>query len=91
METAVYAELAQFGRQGSVSGVSALMLARQVDNGINTGSQLASLMREVQKAVAQAVDGSAPVGDVLNELQAARAARHAAMATARAARAAESA
>jgi hypothetical protein len=78
MEQAVLDELRLFGRQGSVSGVAAILMARQVDNGLNTGSQLATLMAKVQQAVDQAVSGVAPKGDTLDELQQQRAARIAA-------------
>lgn len=69
MEQAVLDELVLFDRQGSVSGVSALIMARQVDAGLNTGSQLAMLMSKVQLAVTAATAGVAPKGDALDQLE----------------------
>lgn len=69
MEQAVLAELRQYGREDSVSGVAALLMARQADHGVNTGSQLAMLMDKVQTAVAKAIAGIPPAGDWLDEQQ----------------------
>jgi hypothetical protein len=75
----VVAELRQFDREGSVSGVAAIIMARQVDGGINTGSQISGLMDKIQQAVARAIDGVPPVGDRVDELKTARAERLAAV------------
>jgi hypothetical protein len=79
MEVAVVTELRQFGREGSVSGTAAILMARQADHGLNTGSQLSGLMDKIQQAVARAIEGVAPVGDRVDELKSARADRLAAV------------
>jgi hypothetical protein len=75
LETATMAELVSVGRAESVEGAVALHLAELMDRGGHTGSQTASLSRELRSAVAAAVSGGTPVGDVLDDLQKQRAER----------------
>lgn len=75
LETAARAELASVGREDSMAGAVALHLARQMDRGGHTGSQTATLSRELRASVAEAVHGAAPVGDGVDELQKRRAER----------------
>lgn len=75
LEMAARAELASVGREGSMAGAVAVHLAQLMDGGGHTGSQTASLSRELRASLADAVAGAMPVGDWLDELQQARQAR----------------
>lgn len=62
-------------RLGSVPGVLACRLARQLDDASLTGAQAASLARQVQDLMASALDGVAPPRDFVDELTERRGAR----------------
>lgn len=75
LETATMAELVSVDREASVEGAVALHLARQMDRGGHTGSQTASLARELRASMTAAVAGGTPTGDTLDDLQKRRAER----------------
>lgn len=65
-------ELEAAGRVDSSIGQLALLAARRLDAGGETGSAVASLMREHRATVAEAVRGVQMAGDKLDELRAKR-------------------
>lgn len=67
-ERAVRGELQRSERLGSVPGVLACRLARQLDDATLTGAQAASLARQVQDLMASALDGVAPPADFVDDL-----------------------
>ena len=76
---ATRAELAAAGREGSALGQAALAAARRIDTPTaDSGSAIASLIREHRAARAEALDGVTGVVDPLDELRVRRdAKRHA--------------
>jgi hypothetical protein len=67
------AELEAAGRLETAAGQAVLTLARRIDaSGGETGSALASLVREHRAALAEAVRGAAKAADPLDELRARR-------------------
>lgn len=72
-------ELAAAGREESALGQGALAAARRIDTPTSdSGSAVASLIREHRAALAEALDGAKPAMDDLDELRARRdAKRHA--------------
>jgi hypothetical protein len=75
LETAARAELASVGREDSFAGAVAMHMARQMDRGGHTGSQTATMSRELRASLAEALRGGIPVGDGVDELQKRRAER----------------
>lgn len=65
-------ELEAAGRADSSVGQLALLAARRLDAGGETGSAVAALMREHRATVAEAVRGAQKAGDKLDELRAKR-------------------
>jgi hypothetical protein len=62
------------GREETSVGVVALILARRIDSGTDTGSAIAALAGRWQTLMAQALDGAKPTSHV-DELREKRAAR----------------
>lgn len=60
------AQLEAHGREGTPDGVLALSLADSIDRGQHTGSSLAALAREFRTVLAAAMEGTAPVADVID-------------------------
>lgn len=75
LEAAAIAELIAVGREATMAGAVAVHLARQLDRGGHTGSQTASLSRELRASIGAAVAGGTPVDDALDDLQRQRAER----------------
>lgn len=76
LTTATRAELEDAGKVGSSAGQAALLLAKQVEFGDESGSGLAALVRQHRESMAVAlVDVSTETADVLDELRARRDAR----------------
>lgn len=71
------AQLAEVGRDTSVAGVKALLLARIMGEGGHTGPALAALSKEHSALMVQALDGVSVAADPLDELKARRARRNA--------------
>lgn len=66
-------ELAAAGREESALGQGALAAARRIDTPTSdSGSAVASLIREHRAALAEALDGAKPAMDDLDELRARR-------------------
>jgi hypothetical protein len=72
LEQATFAELAGRGRQETTAGVLALTIARSIDRGGHTGSQVAALAARLLDASAVAVKGAPKAADAVDELQAMR-------------------
>jgi hypothetical protein len=72
VEAAAAAELATAGRTASPSGQSALALARRIDAGVDSGAAMASMVRELRVALADALRDAAVAVDPLDELKAKR-------------------
>jgi hypothetical protein len=72
VEAATAAELATAGRTATASGQSALALARRIDAGVDTGASIASMVRELRAALADALRDAAVAVDPLDELKAKR-------------------
>lgn len=65
--------LVSAGREGSPHGIAALLLAQRLDHPTgDTGSAVASMVREHRATLEQATRGVALVGDPLDELRARR-------------------
>jgi hypothetical protein len=79
VEAATLAELAAAGRASSAGGLAVLALARRIDlPSAESGSSLASLVREHRASLAAVLESAAPVADpVEDELRAARERRRA--------------
>ena len=76
LTAATRAELEDAGKVGSSAGQAALLLAKQVEFGDESGSGLAALVRQHRESMAVAlVDVSTETADVLDELRARRDAR----------------
>lgn len=75
MESATMAELAEVGRVDSPAGQCALVLAKRIDMGQESGAGLAALVREHRAALAEAMQdresGPSPV-DMLRARRQAR-------------------
>jgi hypothetical protein len=69
VEAATAAELAAAGRAETVSGQSALALARRIDAAVDTGAAMASMVRELRAAMGDAVAGGQVAADPLDELR----------------------
>lgn len=69
LETATFAELAGRGRQSTTAGVLALTIARSIDHGGHTGSQVAALAARLLDAAAVALKGAPKAADGVDELQ----------------------
>jgi hypothetical protein len=78
LEESIRAELAAVDRVGSATGQLALVLARRIDSGRDTGAGLASLARQLRDTLAaatvNAVDAVSPVDRLRDELAARRSA-----------------
>lgn len=77
VSAAVLAELEDVGRVDSALGRAALVLARRADRASfgDSGSSLASVVRELRATLAVAVKGAQVEGDIVDELQQQRAKR----------------
>jgi hypothetical protein len=75
--SAVVADLEKAGRQGSALGHQAVLLAREMTQ-FQTGAGLAALSKELRSVMEAALQNSAPVADLVNELRARRDAKRAA-------------
>lgn len=69
LEEATRRQLAPFGREATPSGVNALLLARRLDQGGDTGSAIAALSRQHLLALESALEGAEPEGDPVDELR----------------------
>ena len=70
VEAAVRAELQRDGRASSALGAVAVVLARRLDHGGDTGSAVATLVRELRTTLAAVkAYGSASAGSVVDELR----------------------
>jgi hypothetical protein len=67
--SATLAELAVAGRVNCASGRAALALARRIDAGGDTGSAVASMVREHRAALADAVKGQMAAVNPMDELR----------------------
>ena len=72
-ELVVRAQLEAAGRAGTVAGVLAIRLARQLDDATLTGPGAASLANRVEELAAKAMLGVKPERDFVDELAEARA------------------
>lgn len=71
--TATLGELTGAGQVASASGQAALLLARRLDSGLTeTGSSVASMVREHRAALADALKGARAETNPLDELRARR-------------------
>lgn len=75
LEVAVRAELARAERLGSWRGAAAVRLARECDTA--TGSQVSSLIKQLEAAMAAALDGVPPEPDFVDEMAERRQAKRA--------------
>jgi hypothetical protein len=74
LRAAVLGELAAAGREQTALGQAALGLAVRIEQGADTGSAVASLVRELRATLAEALADARPVS-ALDELKARRIAR----------------
>lgn len=74
LRAATLADLSLVGREETSIGVAALALAGRIDSGQDTGSGLASLARQWQALMVQALDGAKATSHV-DDLREKRAAR----------------
>lgn len=74
LRAATLADLSAVGREATAPGVAALVLAARVDAGQDTGSGMASLVRQWQAELDKALDGAKSTSHV-DELREKRAAR----------------
>ena len=65
-------ELEAAGRVGSAVGQAALLIAKHLDAGAETGSSVAALVREHRATLGEALRGVKVAGDPLDELRALR-------------------
>lgn len=65
-------ELRVAGRLETAMGQSVMALARRIDEGRDTGAALASLVRQLQVALAAATEGARSAASPLDELRARR-------------------
>lgn len=72
MELAALSELDSMGRANTVAGITALMVARQLDKGDLRGSQWVSMAKELRNSMEHALAGAIPKGDTLDEMSQAR-------------------
>lgn len=69
LEDVTRRQLAEVGRESSPEGVNALLLARRLDHGGDTGSAIAALSRQHMAALEAALDDVPPAGDKVDELR----------------------
>lgn len=69
LEEATRRQLAPVGRESSPSGVNALLLARRLDEGGDTGSAIAALSRQHLAALEAALEDVKVEGDPVDELR----------------------
>jgi len=74
LETAVMVTLARYSQAETPRGVVALALARRIDRGIDTGSAIAALSREL-RSILDDMSGALRAPDIVDDLIARRAAR----------------
>lgn len=66
-------ELAEHDRQDTAAGLAALALAGRIDHAEReTGSSFAAVVREHRRTLADALKGTVPQGDVVDEVRAKR-------------------
>lgn len=75
LESATHAELAAVGREGSIRGIHALVIARQIDQ--SPPNAVAALSKEYREVLALALEGTKVEYDALDELRARRDAKRA--------------
>lgn len=69
---AVTADLGAAGRTVSPAGQCALALAARIDAGVDSGASMASMVRELRAALADALRDAAVSADPVDELKAKR-------------------
>lgn len=69
LEAATCQALEDAGREDTPAGVSAVLLARKLDMGGDTGSSMAALAREHRAALEDALRGAEVVDDPVDELR----------------------
>lgn len=75
LESATLTELAAVGREGSIRGIHALVIARQIDQ--SPSNAVAALSKEYREVLALALEGTKVEYDALDELRARRDAKRA--------------
>lgn len=75
LERTTLEELTARGREATIAGQAALYAARQLDSGGHSGSQTASLLRELRASAEAALAGAPVPDDALDEVGRRRAAK----------------